>query len=54
MSLFIYLLIRLSPEINHFVPVSISFIIIEYFLYICNFLEFFKNLGFRFHSKPAA
>ena len=43
-----------QPETIYFVPVSISFILIEYSLYICNFLEFFKNPVFRFHSIPVA
>ena len=32
MSLFIYFLVRFNSETNHFVPVSMSFIIIEYSL----------------------
>ena len=54
MSLFIHFLVRLSPETIYFVPVSISFILIEYSLTICNFSEFFKNLVFRFHFKLIA
>ena len=46
--------VRFSPKIIYFTPVSILFILIEYSLYICNFLEFFKNLIFRFHSTHAA
>ena len=53
MSLYSFLF-RLSPETNYFVPVSILFILIEYFLNIFHFLEFFKNPVFRFHSKPVA
>ena len=51
---FIPLLVRLSPETNYFVPVSILFILIEYSLNIFYFSEFFKNPVFRFHSKPVA
>ena len=47
-------LVRLSPETNYFVPVSILFILIEYSLYVCNFSEFFKNPVFRFHSIHVA
>ena len=54
MSLFIPFFIHLSPETNYFVPVSILFILIEYSLNICHFLEFFKNSVFRFHSEPVA
>ena len=54
MSFFLSFLVRFSPETNYFVPVSISFILIEYSLYICHFSEFFKILVFRFHSKPVA
>ena len=53
MSLYSFL-VRLSLETNYFVPISILFILIEYSLYICNFLDFFKNPVFRFHSKPVA
>ena len=40
MSLYSFL-VHLSPETNYFVPVSILFILIEYSLNICHFLEFF-------------
>ena len=45
-----HFLVRFSSKTNHFVPVLISFIIIEYSLNICHFSRFFKNLVFRFHS----
>ena len=51
---FIQFLVRFSPETIYFVPVSISFIIIEYSLTICHFSEFFKNPVFRFHFKLVA
>ena len=54
MSIFIHFLVRLSPETIYFVPVSISFILIEYSLTICNFSEFLKNPVFRFHFKLIA
>ena len=54
MSLFIPFSIRFSPETIYFIPVSISFILIEYYLNICQFSEFFKNLIFRFHSISVA
>ena len=47
MSLFLPFSVRFSSEIIYFVPVSISFILIEYSLNICHFLEFFKNLIFQ-------
>ena len=43
-------LVCLIPETNYLVPVSISFIIIEYSLNIWHFLEYFKNLVFRFQN----
>ena len=54
MSIFLSFLVRFSPETIYFVPVSISFILIEYSLNICYFSEFFKNPVFKFHSKPVA
>ena len=54
MFFFLSFLVRFSPETIYFVPVSIFFIIIEYSLNICHFLEFFKNPVFRFHSKLVA
>ena len=52
---FFHFLVRFSSEISDFVPVSISFIIIEYSLNICHFFSrFFKNLVLRFHSTPVA
>ena len=47
MSLFIQFLIRFSPETNHFVPVSILFILLEYSLHIYHFSRFFSNLVFQ-------
>ena len=43
MSLFFNFLVRFSSETNHFVPVSISFIIIEYSLNIYIFQNFLKS-----------
>ena len=54
MSFFLPLLVRLSPETNDFVPVSISFILNEYSLFTCHFSEFLDIPVFRFHSKPVA
>ena len=51
-SIFFHFLIRFSSETNHFVPVSISFIIIEYSLNIYHFSRFFSNPVFNFHSIP--
>ena len=42
MSLFIHFLVRLSSETNHFVMVSISFIIIEYSLNMYILRDFSK------------
>ena len=52
--IFFHFLVRFSSEINHFIPVPISFIIIEYFLNIYHFSRFFSNPVFRFHSTPVA
>ena len=49
-----HFLVRFSSETIYFVPVSISFILIEYSLHICHFSEFFKNHVFRFHSISVA
>ena len=46
MSHFFHFLIRFNSETNHFVPVSISFIIIEYSL-ICTFFEIFLKSHFQ-------
>ena len=54
MSLFLHFSIRFSPETIYFVPVLISFILIEYSLNICHFSDFFKNPVFRFHSISVA
>ena len=54
MSLFLHFLVRVNPETIYFVPVSISFIIIEYSLNICHFSKFLKNSVFRFHSISVA
>ena len=53
MSLFIRLLVRLSPETNYFVPVSISFIIIEYSLNIYIFRDFSKISFLIFTLYPS-
>ena len=50
MSLFFLFSVCFSLEIIYFVPVSISFILIEYSLNICHFSEFFKNPVFKFQS----
>ena len=42
MSLFFHFLVRFNSETNHFVPVSISFIIIEYFLNMYILRDFSK------------
>ena len=42
MSLFFHFLVRFSSETNHFVMVSISFILIEYSLNIYIFRDFSK------------
>ena len=52
--LFFHFLIRFSSETNHFVPVSISFIIIEYSLHIYHFSRFFLNPVFKFNSTLVA
>ena len=54
MSIFLLFLVRFNPGTIYFVPVSISFIIIEYSLNICHFSEFFKNSVFRFDSTLVA
>ena len=54
MSLFIHFLVRLSPEINYFIPVSISFILIEYSLNMYILRDFSKTsfLIFTLYSSP--
>ena len=47
MSLFLHLSVRFRPETIYFVPVSISFILIEYSLNIFHFSEFVKNFVFQ-------
>ena len=47
MSLFFHFLVRFNSETNHFVPVSISFIIIEYSLCIYHFSRFFLKSRFQ-------
>ena len=42
MSLFFHFLIRFNSETNHFVPVSISFILIEYSLNMYILRDFSK------------
>ena len=42
MSLFFQFLVIFSSETNHFVPVSILFILLEYSLYIYYFSRFFE------------
>ena len=54
MSLSFHFLIRFSSETNHFVPVSISFIIIEYSLNIYIFRDVSKISFFKFHTIPVA
>ena len=53
MSIYSFL-VRLNPDTNYFVPVSILFILIEYSLYICNFWKFLKIpfSGFTLNSSP--
>ena len=54
MSLFIHFLVRLSPKTNYFVPVSISFIIIEYSLnmYILRDFSKFSFSIFTLYPSP--
>ena len=47
MSIFLHFLVRLSPETNYFVPVSISFILNEYSLYTFYFSIFFLKSRFQ-------
>ena len=54
MSLFLPFSVLFSPEIIYFVSVSISSILVEYSLNICDFSEFFKNPIFKFHSISVA
>ena len=46
MSNFLHFLVRFSSETNHFVPVSISFILTEYSLYIYFFFRDFSQIPF--------
>ena len=46
-SLFLHFSLRFSPETIYFVPVSISFIIIEYSLNICHFFRIFQKSCFQ-------
>ena len=54
MSLFIHFLISLSPETNYFVPVLISFILIEYSLnmYILRDFSKISFLIFTLYPSP--
>ena len=54
MSLYYTFLVRFNPETIYFVPVSISFILIEYYLNIYHFLRFSKIpvSGFTLNSLP--
>ena len=54
MSLFIQFLVRFSPETNHFVPVSILLVLLEYSLHIYHLSRFFSNPDFKFHTIPVA
>ena len=45
--IFFHFLVCFSSEINHFVPISILFIIIEYSLHIYHFSRFFSNPVFN-------
>ena len=54
MSFFFSLFFCFSPETNHFVPVSILLVILEYSLYIYYFSRFFSNPDFKFHTIPVA
>ena len=52
---FYFFLVRFSPETIYFVPVSISFIIIEYSLNICHFFLDFSKIpfsGFTLNPSP--
>ena len=46
MSIFFHFLVHFSFETNHFVPVSISFILIDYSLNIYIFVRDFSKISF--------
>ena len=54
MSIFFHLLVRFNSETNHFVPVSISFIIIEYSLHMYILRDFsqISFLTFTLYPSP--
>ena len=52
MSLFFHLLVLFSSETNHFVSVSILFILLEFSLHIYHFSRFFSIPVFKFYSSP--
>ena len=54
MSIFFHFLVRFSSETNHFVPVLISFIIIEYSLnmYIIRDFSKISFLSFTLYPSP--
>ena len=54
MSLYLSFFVRFNSETNHFVPVSISFIIIEYYLnmYILRDFSEISFLIFTLYSSP--
>ena len=47
MSLFIQFLIRFSPETNHFVPISILLVLLEYSLHILPSFDIFLKSRFQ-------
>ena len=53
MSIFFHFLIHFSSETNHFVPVLISFIIIEYSLNMYVIRDFSKILFLSFTLYPS-
>ena len=53
MSIFFHFLVRFSSETNHFVPVSISFIIIEYSLNMYILRDFSKISFSSFTLYPS-
>ena len=54
MSFFFHFLVRFSSKTNHFIPVSISFIIIEYYLNIYIFQGFSKISFSSFTLYPSS
>ena len=46
MSIFFHFLVRFNSETNHFIPISISFILIDYSLN-CAFFEIFLKSRFQ-------